>query len=194
MAPLLRVNNLSKSFGTLPVIQRVSFEIQPGEVVGVTGNIGSGKSVMVMLLSGLYEPDRGDIFFGGRRLNWPFAAKAQGIGVIHQSPTLAEHYDVVSNIFLGNEIGWPAWLGPIKILDEKKMLEEASHLVALLDIQVKSLHEKVYNLSGEQRQMIAIARVFTYPVRMVIVDEPTVTLSYAYQQRLLGLIQTWRQE
>ncbi|MCB9136657.1 MAG: ATP-binding cassette domain-containing protein [Anaerolineales bacterium] len=194
MAPLLRVNNLSKSFGTLPVIQQVSFEIQPGEVVGVTGNIGSGKSVLVMLLAGLYELDGGDIFVSGKRLNWPFTARAQGIGVIHQSPTLAEHYDVVSNIFLGNEIGWPAWLGTLKILDEKKMIEEASHLVAQLDIQVKSLHEKVSNLSGEQRQMIAIARVFTYPVRMVIVDEPTVTLSYAYQQRLLGLIQNWRQE
>ncbi|NUM48746.1 MAG: ATP-binding cassette domain-containing protein [Anaerolineales bacterium] len=194
MEPLLRVHNLSKSFGTLPVIQQVSFEIQPGEVVGLTGNIGSGKSVLVMLLSGLYEPDEGDIFFGQKRLLWPFTARAQGIGVIHQSPTLAEHYDVVSNIFLGNEIGWPRALGWVRILNHRKMAEIATHLVAQLGIQVSSLHEKVYNLSGEQRQMIAIARVFTYPVRMVIVDEPTVSLSYPYQQRLLGLIQNWRDQ
>jgi len=194
MDPLLRVLNLSKSFGTLPVIQQLSFEIRPGEVVGLTGSIGSGKSVLVMLLAGLYEPDEGDIFFSGKRLNWPFTSQAQGIGVIHQSPTLAEHYDVVSNIFLGKEIGGPRWLGWFRILNYKKMSEIANRLIAQLGIQVNSLYEKVYNLSGEQRQMIAIARVFTYPVRMVIVDEPTVTLSYPYQQRLLGLIQNWRQQ
>lgn len=194
MEPLLRVSNLSKSFGTLPVIRQVNFMIQPGEVVGLAGNIGSGKSVLVMLLAGLYEPDEGDIYFGNKRLNWPFTAQSQGIGVIHQSPTLAEHDDVVSNIFLGNEIGGPRWLGWLRVLDNRKMAAVASHLVVQLDIQVNSLFEKVSNLSGEQRQLIAIARVLTYPVRMVIVDEPTVSLSYPYQQRLLGLIQSWRQQ
>ena len=83
-----RVINLSKRFDILPAVQQVSFDILPGEVVGLTGNIGSGKSVLVMLLAGLYEPNDGNIYFDNRRLIWPFNAKAIGIGVIHQRPNL----------------------------------------------------------------------------------------------------------
>ena len=194
MKPLLRVSNLSKSFGLLPVINQVSFEIQPGEIVGLAGSIGSGKSVLVMLLAGLYEPNAGEIYFAEKRLSWPFTARSLGLGVIHQSPTLADESDVVSNIFLGNEIGWPASLGVLKILDRDRMNREAGRLVTQLGININSLDEKVYNLSGEQRQMIAIARVLTYPTRMVIIDEPTVSLSYPYQQRLLGQIESWQQQ
>jgi signal transduction histidine kinase len=194
MESLLQVENLSKSFGTLPVIQQVSFQVDPGEVVGLTGSIGSGKSVLVMLLSGLYEPDEGMIHFASRRLSFPFRAPSLGIGVIHQRPTLADHLDVVSNIFLGNEIGWPAGLGICKIINYDKMAREANRLLSLLDVHVNSLDEKVSNLSGEQRQMIAIARIFTFTTRMIIIDEPTVSLSYPYQQRLLSQIGSWQQQ
>lgn len=194
MEPLLRVNGISKSFGTLPVVQQVSFDVQPGEVVGLTGNIGSGKSALVMLLAGLYEPDAGDIFFDHKRLGWPFKAQRLGIGVIHQRPKLADRLDVVSNIFLGNEIGWPAGLGSLKILNHDRMNREALSILAQLGTEVSSLDEKVSNLSSEQRQMIAIARVMTFPARLVIIDEPTVSMSYPYQQRLLGLVQSWRQQ
>ncbi len=189
--PLLRVMNLSKSFGTLPVIRRVSFDIQPGEVVGLTGSIGSGKSVLAMMVAGMYQPDEGSILFDGKLMGWPFSAQTLGIGVIYQKPILNDLYDVVSNIFLGNEIGWPSKWGSLKILDNPHMEQEALRILNLLGVQVKSLHEKVYNLSGEQRQMISVARVLTNAVKMVIVDEPNVMLSYPYQQRLLGLIQRW---
>lgn len=194
MQSLLQVNHLSKSFGTLPVIQDVSFDIPAGEVVGLTGSTGSGKSVLVMLLSGLYEPDGGDIFFLGKRLVHPFIAQSMGIGVIHQRPPLADHFDIVSNIFLGNEISKTPWLGWFRRLNNDQMHTKAAQLMLGLGVEVNSLTENVYNLSGEQRQMIAIARVLTKPVKLVIIDEPTVSLSYAYQQRLLGLIQEWRQE
>jgi signal transduction histidine kinase len=194
MEPLLRVVNLSKSFGTLPVIQQVSFEILPGEVVGMTGSIGSGKSVLVMLLAGLHEPNEGEMYFRGQRLTWPFTTQSLGIGVIYQKPTLDEQFDVVSNIFLGNEIGWPTRLGELKIINPYKMYHEANRILTSLGVQISSVHEKVSNLSSEQRQMIAIARVLTSPVSMVIIDEPTVLLSYSYQQRLLSLIQEWRQQ
>ncbi|HUV15056.1 MAG TPA: ATP-binding cassette domain-containing protein [Pelolinea sp.] len=192
MKPLLKVKNLSKTFGTLPVIQNVNFDIQTGEVVGLTGSTGSGKSVLVMMLAGLYEPNGGEITFQNTKLDWPFAAQTKGIGVIHQRPTLADDFDVPSNIFLGNEIGIPNRLGWLKVLNRHKMDQEATRLLDLLGVEVGSLREKVYNLSGEQRQMIAIARVLTYPVRMIIIDEPTISLSYPFQQRLLELIQNWR--
>ena len=194
MEPLLRVINLSKTFGILPVIQQVSFDVLPGEVIGLTGSIGSGKSVLAMLLAGLYQPSEGSIYFNQQRLSWPFAARSRGIGIIHQRPTLEDQFDVVSNIFLGNEIGWPAGLGGLSILNRRRMNQEATRILAQLGVEVNSLNEKVSNLSSEQRQMIAIAHVLTYPARMVIIDEPTVLLSYPYQQRLLSLIQSWQQQ
>jgi signal transduction histidine kinase len=194
MEPILRVINLSKAFGSLPVIQQVSFEVQPGEVVGVTGSIGSGKSVLVSLLAGMYEPNDGQIFFNNRRLHWPFSAKSLGIGVIHQRPTLEDQFDVVSNLFLGNEIGWPSGFGGLRILNHKKMHAETVRILARLGIQINSLDEKASNLSGVQRQMLAIARVLTFPAKMVIIDEPTVLLTYPYQQMLLNLIQSWSQQ
>lgn len=192
MKPLIKVKNLSKSFGTLPVIKNVNFEIQPGEVVGLTGSTGSGKSVLVMLLAGLYEANNGEITFRNKILGWPFSAQSVGIGVIHQRPTLADNFDVSSNIFLGNEIGIPQKLGWLRILDRHKMDQKAIQLLNILGVEVNSLREKVYNLSGEQRQMIAIARVMTSPAQLIIIDEPTVSLSYPFQQRLLEMIQTWR--
>lgn len=194
MDPLLRVVSVSKTFGTLPVIQQVSFEIHPGEVVGLTGSIGSGKSVLVMILAGLYEPNEGSVYFDNKRLLWPFAAQHLGIGVVHQRPNLADHLDVISNIFLGAELSRLSRLGPFKVLDELRMAEEANRILAQLDVHVGSLQKKVSNLNIEQRQMIAIARVFTFPARMVIIDEPTVLLSYPYQQRLLNQIQSWREQ
>jgi signal transduction histidine kinase len=191
MEPLLRVISLSKRFDLLPAVRQVSFDIQPGEVVGLTGNIGSGKSVLVMLLAGLYEPNDGSIYFANRRLVWPFNAKAIGIGVIHQRPDLADQMDIVSNIFLGNEIGWPASFGWLRLPNRRRMQQEAARILTDLDVTVPSLHEKVSNLSNEVRQMIAIARVLTYPVKLVIIDEPTVSLTYPFQQRLLKLIQEW---
>ncbi|MDK2982126.1 MAG: hypothetical protein PWQ55_2473 [Chloroflexota bacterium] len=192
MRPLLQVKNLSKSFGTLPVIQHVSFDIPSGEVIGLTGATGSGKSVLVMLLAGLYAPDEGDIFFQNKKLIYPFIAQSMGIGIIHQRPPMADHFDVVDNIFLGNEIGTNSRLGLLRRLDDDAMYRKASELLNELGMDVNSLKDKVYNLTGEQRQMIAIARVLTKPVKLVIIDEPTVSLSYPNQQRLLGLIQRWR--
>lgn len=194
MRTLLNVQHISKSFGTLPVIQNVNFSVNAGEVVGLTGSTGSGKSVLMMMLAGLYEPDFGHVFFKEKRLNWPFSAKNLGIGVIHQRSTLVEQFDVISNIFLGNEIGKPDYMGILRRLDHHEMQEKAMQLLNRLDIQVNSLHEIVYNLSGEQRQMVSIARVLTFPASLIIIDEPTVSLSYPNQQKLLELIQDWRQK
>ncbi len=194
MDPLLRVINLSKRFGNLPAVHQVSFDVQPGEVVGLAGSIGSGKSVLVMLLAGLYNPNEGSIFFNNRPLSWPFNAQHLGIGVIHQKPDLADRMDVIANMFLGNEIGWPPSLQWLKIPDLRRMEKEAGRILGELGVPIHSLKEKVSNLSSEERQMIAIARVLTQHVSLVIIDEPTVTLTYPYQQKLLNLIDGWRQQ
>jgi signal transduction histidine kinase len=194
MDPLLKVTNLSKSFGKLNVFQNVNLEVHPGEVVGLAGSNGSGKSVLIMVLAGFNEPNEGSICFDGKNLTWPFSAQDLGIGVIHQKPTLINHFDVINNIFLGNERGTPNFLGRLKVLNEGRMFKEATELVSRLGIKVTTLEEKVSNLTGEQRQMISIAHVLTYPVKLVIMDEPTLSLSYPYQQRLLDLILQWKRE
>jgi signal transduction histidine kinase len=194
MEPLLRAVELSKNFGTLRVVKRVSLEIYPGEVLGLAGKSGSGKSALCMLLAGFHAPSQGDIYFSGRQLQALFRARALGIEVIHQKPDLADHLDISSNVFLGSEIGWPSMLGWLKVPNRRRTDREAARILAQLDVRFSSLREKVANLSSEQRQMIAIARAMTQPYKLIIIDDPTLLLSYPYQQKLLSLIQTWQQQ
>ena len=100
--PLLRVIGISKQFGSLAALQNLSLEIRPGEVVGLAGRSGAGKSVLIDILAGLQVPDSGSVFIQEKQLQWPFRASSYGINVIHQEPQLAERLDVTSNIFLGN--------------------------------------------------------------------------------------------
>ncbi len=194
MQPLLQAVNLSKSFGTLSALEHVSLDVFPGEVVGLAGRSGSGKSALSMLLAGAYPPNEGAIFLEGKQLRLPFRARALGIETIHQKPDLADDLDVVSNIFLGHEIGWPAVFSWMRVPNRRKMEHEAARILAQLEVHIRSTHEKVANLSGEQRQMIAIARALTRPCLLLIIDDPILLLSYPCQQKLLSLIQSWRQQ
>ena len=194
LEPLLKGVSLSKAFGTLPALQQVSLEVYFGEVVGLAGESGSGKSVLAMLLAGFHAPDEGEIYFSGRRIRPPFRARALGIEVIHQTPDLAEHLDITSNVFLGGEIGWPSMAKWLQVPNRRRMGREAARILEQLGMQFDSLRENVANLSSEQRQMIAIARTMTHPARLIIIDDPTLLLSYAYQQKLLSVIQAWQQQ
>ena len=194
MKPLLRAVNLSKSFGTLSVLAHVNLDIYPGEVVGLAGKSGSGKSALSMLLAGAYPANAGTIYLDGKQLVFPFRARALGIETIHQKPDLADNLDIVSNIFLGHEIGWPSLFSWLRVPSRRKMGQEAARILAQLDVRCSSLCEKVINLSGEQRQMIAIARALTRPCRLLIIDDPILLLSYSFQQKVLALIQEWRRQ
>lgn len=194
MEPLLRATSLSKSFGTLPVVRQVDLEIHSGEIVGLAGQSGAGKSALAMLLAGFYVPNEGEVIFDGQRLRWPFNARELGIEVIHQQPDLAEGLDISSNVFLGNEIGWSLGNKWLKIPNRRRMDKEAAHVLSQLGMRFNSLREVASNLSGEQRQLIAIARVMTNPSKLIIIDDPTLVLTYSYQQKLLSLIQTWQQQ
>jgi len=194
MDPLLKITNLSKSYGTLPAIRRVSFDVYPGEVVGLAGRSGSGKSVLAMILAGLHAPNAGEIYFAGKRLQHPFKARRLGIEVVHQEPSLAENLDITSNIFLGSEIGWPSIGKLLKKPSEWQMDEKAACILDQLGARFSSLREKVSNLSSEQKQLVAIAQSMACPAKLVFVDEPMTLLNYFYGQNILSLIQTWQQQ
>jgi signal transduction histidine kinase len=196
MQPLLRVINLSKNFGTLPALSQISLDVSSGEVVGLAGRSGSGKSVLISVLAGLYAPDSGDVYFDGQRVSvfHPHVMRALGVEVIHQKADLAENLDIAGNIFLGRELGPTLGASWLRRPDQKRMEREAARILDRLGVRFKSLREKASNLSGEQRQIIAIARAMVRPARLIVVDEPLVALSFAVNKTLLGLIQEWRNE
>src|SRR5438477_2119372 len=120
METILRCINLSKSFASLKVLRQVSFEVTPGEVVGLAAGHGGGKSVLAAILAGTQVPSEGDVYIGERRMRWPFRARSVGVEVIHQEAELVEQFDIAANIFLGDEIG--SLRGRIvRMLDERRM-------------------------------------------------------------------------
>jgi len=196
MDTLLRVVNLTKRFGGLVAVNDVSMDINLGEVVGLVGDNGAGKSTLIKMISGVYQPDAGELYFGGQKisLNGPREARDMGIETIYQDLALAENLDVGSNIFLGREIKRPFLGNIIQTLNRRQMHDEAVHVLKRLDIQVPSLTQQIRNLSGGQRQAVAIARSIYWNARLMIMDEPTAALGVSEQRKVLMLVRTLRDQ
>jgi ABC-type sugar transport system ATPase subunit len=194
MEPLLRAMNLTKRFGGLTAVNKVSLDVYPGEVVGLVGDNGAGKSTLIKMISGVYQPDDGKIDFDGQEmlLNNPREARTIGIETIYQDLALAENLDVSSNIFLGREVKKPFVGNMIKTLDRHYMRRESATVLDRLGIQVPSLTQQTRNLSGGQRQAVAIARAIYWNARLMIMDEPTAALGVAEQRKVLMLVRTLR--
>lgn len=192
MESLLRVENITKRFGGLVAVNNVSMEVNTGEVVGLVGDNGAGKSTLIKMIAGVYSPDDGELYFDGEQivLNDPGEARDMGIETIYQDLALAENLDVGSNIFLGREIKKPYLGGTVHTLDRKKMREESVDILDRLDIRIPSLSQQIRNLSGGQRQAVAIARTIYWNARLVIMDEPTAALGVPEQRKVLSLVRT----
>jgi len=192
VTPLLQAVNLTKRFGGLTAVDNVGLDVNVGEVIGLVGDNGAGKSTFIKMIAGVYQPDGGELFFEGNRVsfNGPRAARDMGIETIYQDLALAENLDVGSNIFLGREIKKRYLGGMIKTLNRSKMREESASVLARLDIVIPSLTQQIRNLSGGQRQSVAIARTIYWNAKMVIMDEPTAALGVAQQRDVLKLVRT----
>jgi len=187
---ILEAKSVSKFFGTITALESVDLNLSPGEVLGVVGDNGAGKSTLMKVLSGLYNPSEGSIYFEGKEVFFSSPRDSQNLGIemVYQDLSLAENLPIGDNIFLGRE---PIKnFGPIKLLDHKKRKQLTEEHLAKLKINVKSADQKVEELSGGQRQAVAIARATAFDAKIVIMDEPTAALAVKEVSKVLDLIRS----
>ena len=175
--PVLALNNIRKSFGGVVAIEDFSLTIEPGEIVALVGDNGAGKSTLIKIISGVHAPSSGNIVIEGESISMSSATKARehGIEVVYQDLALADQQSVYMNLFLGREVT----RGPFGQLDRKTMITETQRLVDELDVRIPSPHATIRDLSGGQRQGIAIARATRWAKKLILLDEPTAALGVA---------------
>jgi len=186
--PLIRMENIYKWFGKTYALKGVNFKIDDGETVGLVGSNGAGKSTLVKILSGNFPPDKGEIYFKGRRIEirTPKDAINLGIETVHQDYSLIDERNVAQNLFLGREI--TKSIGPIKLLDMKRMKTIAMEKTKELGLNIPSSDQEIRFFSGGEKQGIAIARVMYFKAKLVILDEPTTALSIKGCRQVLKFV------
>ncbi|HUA05047.1 MAG TPA: ATP-binding cassette domain-containing protein [Solirubrobacteraceae bacterium] len=183
--PLLELRGVTKRFGPVQALTRISFEVPPGQVTALAGDNGAGKSVTIKTISGLWPPDEGEIVWEGNPVQFhgPRDAEAAGITTIYQDLALADNLDIVQNMFLGHE---PLERG---LLDEAKMELTAKATLEELSVKtIRSIRQPVASLSGGQRQSVAVAKAVQAKAKLVIMDEPTAALGVSQTRTVLSLI------
>jgi len=191
---VLQCKEVSKRFGGLVAVNRVSLDVYRGEVVGLVGDNGAGKSTLIQMISGVYAPDEGQIFVEGQRVSFstPMDARNAGIETIYQDLALATNLNAADNIFLGKELTRKD-LGILTVVDRKKMRSEAEVILKELDIIIPGLTRPIRELSGGQRQAVAISRSIYWNAKLLIMDEPTAALGVPEQRKVYDLVRTLKE-
>ena len=184
----VKMEGISKSYGAIKSLDRVNLEIRAGEVLGLVGDNGAGKSTLSKVLSGAVIPDSGRIFLDGQEVRFasPADARRQRVEMVYQDLSLCDTVDVAGNLMLGREpkrriLGIP-------FMDKVKMHSDAATMLRRLDIRMPNTRLKVVNLSGGQRQSVAIGRAASFDPLVLIMDEPTAALAVAEVDAVLQLI------
>lgn len=172
---LYEVRNISKNYGAVVALDNVSMKLHAGEIVGLVGDNGAGKSTLVKCLSGVHQPSSGEILLDGNVVEWhsPHQALEAGIETLYQESGLAPHLSVSANVFLGREEVMPGILGKLGFLAQKKMDIAAHQDLERVGIAVPNSNRSVSQLSGGQRQAVAIGRAVAWAKKVIILDEPT---------------------
>lgn len=190
---IIETKNLSKYFKGVVALNDVSVAIPAGEVVGLVGDNGAGKSTFVKILSGDLAPSAGQFWINGEQAHFrhPRDAKERQIETIYQDLALCENLNIMENVFLGHE----TYSNPfLRVLDRRRMYSETGQLLKELGINVPSTRELVMNLSGGQRQATALARVAKAGARIIILDEPTAALGVNETRNLLDLVMRFKEQ
>ena len=190
---LVRMENISKRFGTITALQDVNFGVEGGEVRALLGDNGAGKSTLIKVLMGVYQPTTGQIYFENKpvKINSPREAREIGIEAVYQDLALVNLMSITRNFFLGREM--VQRLGPISWMDMKTMNELCRTSLHDVGIEIRSASERVGSLSGGERQSIAIGRGVHFGAKVLILDEPTSALSVAETRKVLTYITSARE-
>ena len=192
--PVLELTGIEKRFGPITALRGVDLTLHAGEVLGVVGDNGAGKSTLMKVISGAYVPDAGTYRLDGREVSFrsPADARSQRLEMVYQDLSLCDTIDVAQNLFLGREpvrrvLGIP-------LLDHQRLHAQAEGVLRRLQIKVPSTYAKVKNLSGGQRQAIAIGRSVASDPKVLILDEPTAALAVKEVEEVLDLIRKLKSE
>tara|TARA_Y100001970_G_C14106499_1_gene788420 strand:+ start:164 stop:910 length:747 start_codon:yes stop_codon:yes gene_type:complete len=187
MEKIIELKNVTKRFGGITALNRASLHVEQGEIVGLIGDNGAGKSTLIKTLVGVYGPDEGEIIIRGKKvINWTaLKARDSGIETVFQDRALCPQQSIVWNIFMGKELRYP--FGFVK---EKKQISEANRLIREIGFTSKLIDAEspVGNLSGGERQGVAIARAIYNNAELIILDEPTNALSLNETQKVFEFV------
>jgi ABC-type sugar transport system ATPase subunit len=194
--PLLEIRNISKRFGAVQAVLDVSFAIHQGEVLGLIGDNGAGKSTIVNMIAGIYPPDSGQILVDGEECSYesPAQARERGIETVYQFLNLILPLDIAENVYLHREIPLPGPRGRLLgWIDKAKMRREVAAGLSRLDLHLPDPKTKVANLSGGDRQLVAIARPVLWGSRIVVLDEPFANLGVHETEVVLSFVERLRE-
>ena len=188
---VLKTEGLTKHYGGVQALEGANFSLKMGEHVAIMGDNGAGKSTFVRQITGVEQATSGTVTFDGKLVNFksPIDAREAGIETVFQTLALADELDVPSNLFLGRE-KFLFRFGPFSILDKKSMREETMKALQRTAVKIPNLSNRIKNMSGGQRQCVAIARTATFASKLIIMDEPTAALGVAETAQVENIIRT----
>jgi simple sugar transport system ATP-binding protein len=184
---LLRMVNISKRFGRVQALNGVDFDVDYNEIVGLLGDNGAGKSTLIKILTGVFPPDTGEIYFEGKKVSFKSPRDAQRLGIeaVYQEATLVNVMNIARNFFLGRE--------PTKwgfLLDKRRMNRECIEKLSQIGVKITSPRREVSLLSGGERQSICLGRAVYFQAKLVVLDEPTTGLAVKETEYVLNLIRS----
>ena len=186
-APVLEVRGVTKSFGALSVLRGIDLTLRQGEVLGLVGDNGAGKSTLVKILCGFHRPDGGEILLDGQPVSFSSveAARGQGIETVYQDLALIPQLSVYQNLFLGHEI---TVMGPVRFLKKGEMRKLARQYLDEINVHVPSMDAEAVDLSGGQRQAIAVARAVRAANKILLLDEPLAAMGARESRLIINLV------
>ena len=198
--PVLQMSGINRTYGegkhALTILDGADFSIQRGELVALVAPSGAGKSTFVRQITGVEQRTRGKVWLYGEEVNFdgPLDAREAGIETVFQTLALADDLNVPDNLFLGREMTKFDWLGPFRILDYKGMRQATIDGLNKTAVKIPNIRNSIRNMSGGQRQCVAIARTATFHSKLTIMDEPTAALGVQETAQVENIIRTLKEE